>query len=147
MGIVASCSQLPIRTSSTHTHKHTQFVLNSPDCSDDRCVLQANFHVDHKEANRAARRLAQKNHWSLGELQDGEEFVAFTFATQPMRVRRVPRASSPGAALMRKEAEQEEGMHSEVSEETRGEDRIVAICFACLLCCELLGDVVPANQH
>lgn len=41
------------------------------------CTVDTQFHIDHMEVNRL---IDIQNNWTLGQLPDGHEFIAFTFA-------------------------------------------------------------------
>ncbi len=48
-------------------------------CNNHQSVIQSQFFVDHSEIQQL---LAKELNWKLGNIQDGEEFFAFTFQHQ-----------------------------------------------------------------
>jgi len=42
-------------------------------------VVQANFFIDHREVNELIGQYIDEGQWNLGQLEDGDEFFAFTF--------------------------------------------------------------------
>jgi hypothetical protein len=57
------------------------YVQNKQLCCDDgKCLIDTQFFVDHTEVERI---LSRSKGWQLGPLEDGKEFMAFTFAVSP----------------------------------------------------------------
>jgi hypothetical protein len=46
-----------------------------------RCLIDTQYFVDHTHVNQILSGLSQ---WNLGQLEEGKEFFAFTFAAQPI---------------------------------------------------------------